>query len=364
MCSPEPTTAPALIADTRREAAALPQPPLLVRQPLEALLDRHGIGDGPLEATLLGEGQSNVTLALRRGGARVVLRRPPSRRSVRATRNVQREARLLRLLEPTAARAPKVLLTCSDPAVIGVPFYVMEEVAGTVITSTLPARLDDAAGRAAVARELVDALVELHDIDLASSGLHAIGRSDDFLERHLRRWSEVWERHRTRELPVLDEVTRWLGANLPRPSSAPTLVHGDYRLGNVVFAAAGSARLRAVLDWEIASIGDPLCDLAWMLTTWPEPDDPAGTLLTMAGAVAPAGFPSRAELAARYAELSGRPVAGLSWYTALALWRAAIGLETLRERALRGSAEDVFVRELAVGVPELADPALTAALAG
>ncbi|MDW5593158.1 phosphotransferase family protein [Conexibacter stalactiti] len=358
----EPTAAPALAVDTHREAAALARPPLLVRRPLEALLDRHGIGAGPVEAELVGEGESNVTLVIRRGDARAILRRPPRRRSERATRNVLREARLLELLEPTAARAPRVLLTCVDPAVIGVPFYVMEEVAGSVITSTLPIGLDDADGRDTVARELVDALVELHAIDLASSGLHAIGRSDDFLERHLRRWTGIWERHRTRDVPVLDEVTGWLRSHRPEPSSAPTLVHGDYRLGNVVFAPAGPARLRAVLDWEIASIGDPLCDLAWMLTTWPESDDPAGTLLTMAGAVAPAGFPSRAELAARYAELSGRPISGLSWYTALALWRAAIGLETLRERALTGAAEDAFVRELAVGVPELADRALTAAL--
>jgi aminoglycoside phosphotransferase (APT) family kinase protein len=359
---PEPTAAPPLVVDTHREAGALAHPPLLVRRPLEAVLDRHGIGDGPVEAELVGEGASNVTLVIRRGEARAILRRPPHRRSERAARNVLREARLLELLEPTAARAPRLLLTCTDPAVLGVPFYVMEEVAGTVITSALPFGLDDADGRDAVARELVDALVELHAIDLRSSGLHTIGRPEDFLGRHLRRWTEIWERHRTREVPVLDEVTRWLRSHRPEPSSAPTLVHGDYRLGNVVFGTAGPARLCAVLDWEIASIGDPLCDLAWMLTTWPEPDDPAGTLLTMAGAVAPAGFPSRSELAARYAELSGRSIDGLGWYAALALWRAAIGLETLRERALTGAADDVFVRELAVGVPALADRALSAAL--
>lgn len=362
MRPPEPTAAPALAVDTHQEARALAVPPLLVRRPLEALLDRHGIGDGPVEAELVGEGASNVTLVIRRGAARAILRRPPHGRSEQAARNVLREARLLELLEPTAARAPRLLLTCTDPAVLGVPFYVMEEVAGTVITSALPLRLDDPDGRDAVARELVDALVELHAIDLRSSGLHAIGRPDDFLDRHLRRWTGIWERHRTREVPVLDEVTRWLRSHRPEPSSAPTLVHGDYRLGNVVFGTAGPARLCAVLDWEIASIGDPLCDLAWMLTTWPEPDDPAGTLLTMAGAVAPAGFPSRAELAARYAELSGRSIDGLGWYAALALWRAAIGLETLRERALTGADDDVFVRELAVGVPALADRALSAAL--
>nr|WP_221243157.1 phosphotransferase family protein [Conexibacter arvalis] len=335
----------------------MPSPPLIVRRPLEALLDRHGIGSGPLDVVVIGEGESNVTLALRRHGARAVLRRPPRSLGLRGRRGVLHEARLLELLGPTAARAPRLLLACPDASVIGAPFYVMEEVPGAVITSALPAELDRPGARDAIADELVDALVELHALELESTGLREIGRAADFLERHLRRWAGIWERHRTREVPALDEVTRWLQANRPEPAAPATLVHGDYRLANVVFSAGPATRLRAVLDWELATIGDPLCDLAWMLTTWPDPGDEAGTLLTMAGTVAAGGFPTRAEMAARYAERSGRSVAGLGWYMTLALWRTAIGLEALLERALDGAVEDAFLRELAVGVPELADRA-------
>jgi aminoglycoside phosphotransferase (APT) family kinase protein len=144
-------------------------------------------------------------------------------------------------------------------------------------------------------------------------------------------------------------------------SPGPTVVHGDYNLHNVAFAPDPPARLVAIYDWELATVGDPLCDVAWMLTMWPDRADEAGTLLAMAGTVAQDGLPSRGEVAALYAERSGRSVASLGWYTVLALWRAAIGLETVLEQVLAGAADGTFAHELEIGVPELAARARAAA---
>jgi aminoglycoside phosphotransferase (APT) family kinase protein len=348
-----------LIVDTHEDAARLSRRPLLVLRPLEAVLDKCGFGGGPLRAQLIGEGHSNVTFLLEREGRRAVLRRPayPPERSAR---DVLREARILRLLGPTPARAPKVLLACDDRSLLGAPFYVMEHVAGTVIAPSIPDTLDDDIGRNAVADELVDALVELHSVDITAPGLAAIGHPDGFLDRQLRTWTAIWRAHRTRDLPVVEEVAAWLAARRPRPRR-PAIVHGDYRLGNMIFAPAAPARLISILDWEIATIGDPLCDVGWMLANWPEPGHESGTLLAMAGTVAEGGFPARAELVARYAERSGRAVGDIRWYVVLAFWRAAIGLETLHARSLTGTPDDPFVHELEVGVPELADRARTAA---
>jgi aminoglycoside phosphotransferase (APT) family kinase protein len=352
-----------MIVDTHHEAAALQRPPLLVRRPLEELLDARGCGSGPVHAEMIGEGHSNVTFAIERRGWRAVLRRPPRPPFHPGAHDVLREARILRLLEHTPARVPRVIFTCEDESVLGVPFYVMEELHGTVITSRLPESLDDEEGRAAVADELVDALVELHALDVTTPELARIGRPDGFLDRQLRTWGSIWSEHRTRDVPDIDEITRWLVGHQPQAPRRPAVVHGDYRLGNVMFAAGAPARLVGILDWEIATLGDPLCDVGWMLSTWPEPGDEAGTLLSMAGAVAEGGFPTRAELADRYAERSGRSVAEIGWYVVFAFWRAAIGLETLYKRALHGGSDDPFLHELSVGVPELAQRARLATAA-
>src|SRR5215208_4354478 len=223
------------VVDTAQDAAEQQLPPLLVREPLEEFLDEHGIGEGRLEAERIGDGHSNITFLVRRGDARVVLRRPPRPPLPPSAHDVLREARLLRSLERTPVRVPKVIAVGDDEAILGVPFYVMEEVEGSVLASAIPPPLDTPAERGRTAEELVDALVEVHAVDWRACGLEGYGKPTGYLERQLRRFGGLWEHNRTRELPVLDEVGQWLATNLPE-SPESTIVHGDYRLGNVMLA--------------------------------------------------------------------------------------------------------------------------------
>src|SRR6185436_5834520 len=262
------------VVDTAEDAAALELPPLVVREPLEAFLDAHGIGAGRVEAERIGEGHSNITFLIRRGAARVVLRRPPRPPLPPSAHDVLREARLLRALESTPVRVPRVLAVGDDEDVLGVPFYVMEEVHGSVLASSIPDTLDTPEERARTAGELVDALVEVHAVDWRACGLEGYGKPTGYLERQLRRFSGLWEHNKTRELAVVEEVGEWLSANLPE-SPASTIVHGDYRLGNVMVADEAPARLVAIFDWELSTIGDPLADVGYLTITWAQADDPA-----------------------------------------------------------------------------------------
>jgi aminoglycoside phosphotransferase (APT) family kinase protein len=337
------------IVDTPEEAAALELPPLLVRRPLEAFLDAHGLGAGPLDAEPIGEGHSNVTYRVR---GDYVLRRPPRPPLPPSAHDVLREALLLRAVQDTAVRVPRVLATCDDAAVIGAPFYVMERIDGDVLTTRLPAGTDPEA----VGAEIADALVEVHAADWRACGLEGYGKPTGYLERQLRRFSGLWEHNRTRELPVMERVAEWLGANRPEsdPARPATIVHGDYRLGNTMFAGD---RLVAIFDWELATIGDPLADVGYLVATWAQRDDPEGAIVGLSPVTREPGFPDRAALVARYEERSRRSMSHLRWYTTLALWKSAVFLEGSYKRRLAGTTDDPFFDKLAQGVPELAERA-------
>lgn len=341
------------IVDTPEEAAALDLPPLLVRRPLEAFLDRHGLGSGPVTAEPVGEGHSNITYVIARGEESWVLRRPPRPPLPPSAHDVLREAWLLSAVAGRGVRTPHVLASCDDESVIGAPFYVMERVDGDVMTTAIPAALDTPAERRRIAEELIDALVEIHAVDWASCGLEGYGKPTGYLERQLRRFSGLWEHNKTREVPVLESVTTWLQAN--RPESGPaTIVHGDFRLGNTMFAPGAPARLVAIFDWELATIGDPLADVGYLTATYPEPGDDQGTLFALAAVTTREGFPTRAELIARYEERSGRSMRDVRWYQTLAMWKSAIFLEGSYKRLLAGTTDDPFFRMLDTGVPEIA----------
>jgi aminoglycoside phosphotransferase (APT) family kinase protein len=346
------------IVETHGDAEGLPLAPLIVAQPLRAWLDDHGLGSGGLEARRIGGGQSNVTFLVERGsGERFVLRRPPRPPLPPSAHDMVREATVQRALRRAGARVPEILAVCDDEAVLGVPFYVMTFVDGEVVHERVPAALDTPPERHRIAEELVDALVEIHAVDWPAAGLESFGKPTGYLERQLRRFSGLWEVNATRELPLVAELAAWLDAN--RPESGPaTVVHGDYRLGNVMFAPAAPARLAAVLDWELATIGDPLADVGYLLSTW------AGSPLALTPVTRLDGFPGREELASRYAERSGRSVRDLDWYEALALWKSAVFCEAIYGRYLRGErgTDDPFGQALEHGVPALLDAA--AAIAG
>jgi aminoglycoside phosphotransferase (APT) family kinase protein len=350
------------VVDTAAEAAEAEQPPLVVREPLEAFLDEHGIGEGRLEAERIGEGHSNFTFLVRRGDARVVLRRPPRPPLPPSAHDVLREARLLRALEATPVRVPRVLAT-DEGDVLGVPFYLMEEMHGSVITSEIPPALDDEQSRRRICEELVDGLVEVHAVDWRKCGLEGYGKPTGYLERQLRRFNGLWEFNKTRELPVVEEVGAWLAGNLPE-SPESTIVHGDYRLGNVMVGEDPPARLVAVFDWELSTIGDPLADVGYLTVTWAQQDDPADiSFSSLSAATRRDGFLTRGELTARYEEGSGRSVTALNWYQALALWKAAVFMEGNYKRFTMGNSDDEYLAFFDEGVPALAEKAREVALA-
>ncbi|HEX6583751.1 MAG TPA: phosphotransferase family protein [Thermoleophilaceae bacterium] len=345
------------VVDTAADAADLQLPPLLVREPLEEFLDAHGIGEGRLVAERIGDGHSNITFLVTRGDARVVLRRPPRPPLPPSAHDVLREARLLKALEGTPVRVPQVIAVGDDEDVLGVPFYVMEEIHGSVLASAIPPALDTPEERRRTAEELVDALVEVHSVDWRACGLEGYGKPTGYLERQVRRFSGLWEHNKTRELPVVEELGQWLGRNMPG-SPESTIVHGDYRLGNVMMADRTPAELVAIFDWELSTIGDPLADVGYLTVTWVEPDDPEDTMFANLNAVTRAGdFLTREEMIARYEEKSGRSMSALNWYQALALWKAAVFMEGNFKRFQSGSSDDEYLGLFDRGVPMLAEKA-------
>jgi aminoglycoside phosphotransferase (APT) family kinase protein len=351
--------APDDVVATHAAAASAEREPLVVVEPLLAFLAAHGLApdDGELTIEPLGEGHSNVTLLLRCAGRELVLRRPPRGPLPPSAHDVLREARLLRALEPTAARVPHVLAVGDDPALIGAPFYVMDRVDGHVVTSSVPVALDTPEQRRRIGEELVDALVEVHAVDWRACGLEGFSnRPEGYLERQLRRFAGLWEHNRTREIAAVQRVGAWLAEHVP-PSPEPTIVHGDYRLGNVMLAPAPPARVTAVFDWEMATIGDPLADLGYLCALWVERDDPPLGMFELSGVTRQAGFPARGELVARYERGSGRAMTDIRWYRTLALWKAVVFMEGNYRRALAGSTDDPWLHGFGEGVVALAERA-------
>ena len=347
--------APDDIVRTRDESVPTAREPLVVVEPLAAFLDEHGLGEGEPEFTPVGEGHSNVTYAVQRGDARFVLRRPPRGPLPPSAHDMLREARVLSALHGHA-RVPEVLAVCDDESVIGAPFYVMEEVDGDVIVSELPERFDSDEQRRRIAEELVDALVEIHAVDWEACGLGDYGKPTGYLDRQLRRFGGLWEHNKTREVPRLDELTRWLADNKPESGPA-TIVHGDYRLGNVMFAPGTPARLNAIFDWELATIGDPLADVGYLVATWAQEGDAENPVSALGGLTRGPGFLTREGLIERYEAGSGRSMSDVRWYMTLALWKSAVFLEGSYKRRLAGTTEDAFFDRLKTGVPELAERA-------
>jgi aminoglycoside phosphotransferase (APT) family kinase protein len=287
----------------------------------------------------------------------VVLRRPPRGPLPPSAHDVLREARLLSALQDTPVRTPRVLAVCDDVQVIGAPFYVMERMVGQVITTEMPRALDNPEQRRRVAGELVAGLAELHAVDYSQLGLEGFGKPTGYLERQLRRFNGLWEHNRTRDVPEFEQVSQWLAANMPESPPA-TIVHGDYRLGNTLFGVEAPARLVAIFDWEMATIGDPLADVGYMMMHWSQPDDPPSSKFNLQSVTVREGFPSRRELVASYERQSGRSVRELDWYVTLALWKAVAFMEGNYKRAISGSTDDPYLKSFGDGVIELAQRAL------
>nr|WP_033276733.1 phosphotransferase family protein [Actinospica acidiphila] len=307
-------------------------PPGLDLDRLRELLERErpGLLGGPLSGRLIEGGRSNLTYTVTDGAGTWVVRRPPLGHVLATAHDMKREHRVISALHPTRVPVPRPVLLCEDEEVLGAPFYVMEYVEGTPYrTAEQLAPLGPGRTRAAVLN-LVDTLVDLHAVDPVEVGLDDFGRPEGFLDRQLRRWGKQLDASRNRELAGIDELHATLGRALP-VSPAPAVVHGDYRLDNALISDDES--VRAVLDWEMSTLGDPLTDLGLLVmysSPLGMPDSPVSTT-----AEAP-GHPTPAELIERYAARSGRDVSSVSWYTAFAWFKLAVILEGIHYRYTLG----------------------------
>ncbi|PJM96654.1 phosphotransferase family protein [Streptomyces sp. CB01373] len=330
-------------------------PPGLDLDRLRGLLDRErpGLARGPLTGRLIEGGRSNLTYTVTDGASRWVVRRPPLGHVLATAHDMGREHRVISALHPTGVPVPRTVLLCEDEDVLGAPFYVMEFVEGTPYrTAGQLAPLGEERTRDAVL-SLVDTLVELHAVDPAEVGLAGFGRPEGFLDRQLRRWGKQLAASRDRELAGVDELHAALGRALP-DSPAPAVVHGDYRLDNVLLGP--DDRITAVLDWEMSTLGDPLTDLG-LLTMYSTPLGMPGSPVSTT-AEAP-GHPSAAELVERYAERSGRDVSAVSWYTAFAWFKLAVILEGIHYRYTLGQTVGRGFDRIGDLVPVFIDHGLT-----
>jgi aminoglycoside phosphotransferase (APT) family kinase protein len=284
----------------------------------------------PLRFTPAGNGKSNVTCLVQdAAGGRWILRRPPVGHRLATAHDVAREHRILRALGATAVPAPVVLAFTEDPAVTDAPLLLMAFVDGIVLDDAEVARRLEPATRARLSASLVRALARVHEVDLCATGLDDLASHGPYAARQIRRWRRQWQASRTRELPAVERLADRLEAAMPEQREL-TLVHGDYYLLNVV-AAPGGEEIRAILDWELCTLGDPLADLGGLLAYWPQVGD-AGDWAFPARRLP--GFPSPRALAELYAAETGRDLGALAFWQALGLWKVAIISEGVRRRAL------------------------------
>ncbi len=290
-----------------------------------------------LSAKIIGHGRSNLTYRIESGGDAWVLRRPPLSHVLPTAHDMKREFRVISALEPTSVPVPHAIALCEDPAIIGAPFYIMSFVDGFVPTDPAEvARRFDEPARRRIGEELIDTLVDLHALDPQTVGLGEFGKPQGFIERQVRRFVDQLARSKQRELPDLDELARRLSASVPARSDA-AIVHGDYRLDNCILDDDG--HIAAVLDWEMATLGDPLADVGMQIMYWAgrgaaaAPDGPG---IASAGVTALPGFMTRDEAVARYASRSGRDLSNLDFYVVLAYFKLAVILEGIHARFLEG----------------------------
>jgi aminoglycoside phosphotransferase (APT) family kinase protein len=311
--------------------------------------ERPGLAAGPLTGQLIVGGRSNLTYLVSDGRREWVLRRPPLGHVLATAHDMAREYRVITALADTAVPVPGTVLLCPDPAVLGAPFYLMEHVAGTVYrtgaqTATLPA-----AQRTELARDLVDILAELHRVDPAAAGLADFGRPDGFLARQVRRWGKQLAGSVSRELPGIEALHERLAGSVPA-SPAPAVVHGDYRLDNVLVQ---DGRIAAVLDWEMSTLGDPLTDVGLLLVYWDRL--PALEHSVVGGVGARHGFPDGAALAQWYVDRTGADLSMLDWYVALASFKLAVILEGIHYRHRQGLTVGDGFEQVGALVPPLVE---------
>jgi len=287
----------------------------------------------PLAFDRISGGHSNLTYGVQdAAGRRWALRRPPLGKRLGSAHDMGREHKVVSALGPTEVPVAPVAGLCQDESVNEAPFYVMDFVEGPILRGLAEADVfPEESDRRALGERVADTLVAIHAVDPDAVGLGDLGRKEDYVARQLHRWQGQWEKSKTRELPVIDSVHERLSAGIPEQGPA-TLVHGDYRLDNMILT--GTGEVAAVVDWELCTLGDPLADVGLLMVYWPDAGDEL-LALGQPASLAP-GFPSREELKARYAERSGRDLSQLDFFVALGYWKLAIILEGVYARYAAG----------------------------
>jgi aminoglycoside phosphotransferase (APT) family kinase protein len=313
----------------------------------------------PVEGRYVSGGASNELFEIRRGDVRMALRRPPRKAPKGRNETMLREYRVLRALADTDVPHTRVLAACDDPDVIGAAFYLMEFVDGWSCMNTdgWPAPFDaDLEARAGLGYALVEAIARLARVDWRARGLEGFGHPEGFHERQVDRWLAHWASCRIRDLPGIDEAAAWLRSYRPR-TFTPGIMHGDYQFANVMFRHGAPARMAAIVDWEMATVGDPLLDLGWVMMGWPDPDEDR----TTSGYVDYTGMPTRAQLLEHYAAQSGLFVDEIDYYVVLARFKIALVLEAGYARFVQGGADNPKMQQFGAVVLDMA--AKAAALA-
>lgn len=350
------------VVTTVEEAAGLSMPPLIVEDTVRDYLDRQGIGSGELRVDRIGEGQSNATFRIRRRDADVILRRGPRPPLPKSTHDMVREARVQNALAAGGFPVPRIRAVHASDDLLGVPFYVMDRLDGDVITSELPSRFEATEHRQELVEETVRTLARLHSLDVRTPELAEIGRPEGYLERQVKRFRQLWPQSSQRDLPLVERLGAWLADNVPR-TQRHSVIHGDYRIGNLMFAPEPVPRVQAVLDWEMATLGDPLADLGYLVATYAS-TEARPTVMELTTVTRDEHFPDREDLIQLYARHSDLDLSGLHWYQVLALWKASVFCEAIHTRWLNGEKADdeSFAAALSTGVPDLLDSAAELAL--
>ncbi len=315
----------------------------------------------PLTVRQYTGGMANLTYLLSFGATHeYVLRRPPIGHYAPTAHDMSREYRALSALNPVFRFAPRTYLYVEDASVIGAPFLIMERRKGVVVRRGMPASfaaMPDAARR--LSETLVDVLVAFHAVDYESIGLAELGRPAGFISRQVAGWYRRWNAAKLEDSAVVEQLYAWLVENMPE-SPSPTLVHNDYKLDNTIFAAEDPSMMTALLDWDMCTLGDPLLDLATLLTYWTEPSDPQHLLQLTPMPTGDQGFFTRKQIIARYAEGSGRDVGDIRFYQALALFRWMVYMQQMHFRYVQGMTKDHRFKRLDETAALLAVSALQA----